>query len=314
MAHRLIEAASTAGIKITLIPVFYQKGGFGKEPQLCQRRFISTTIDDYFGLLDKSFDAIKFYPSAKCGFSVHSLRAVEANDIIRTYQEGPRHLPFHLHAAEQLKEVDDCVGHLKQRPVEWVLNNLPVDESFHLVHCTHMNDNEVERLAKSGAHAVLCPGTEGNLGDGIFRLADYASKNGSLSIGTDSHISLNPLEDLRWLDYAQRFTTHKRNTFSDGAAVLINKTISSGRTAMGYERKDFFGTGEPFDAVIFNSKSPLLSQSDLSHVLSAILYTADSSDIYGTIVNGKWVVRNQHHFQIEKIKQEFAAAIRSIIF
>lgn len=314
MGQRLIEAASDTGIKITLIPVFYQKGGFGKDPQPRQRRFISKTIDDYFDLLQSCADAIKLYPSSGYGFSVHSLRAVEANDIIETYNQGPRHLPFHLHAAEQLKEVDECLGHLNQRPVAWLLNNLPVDDNFHLVHCTHMDDDEVKRLAESGAHAVLCPGTEGNLGDGIFRLTDFASCEGSWSIGTDSHINLNPLEDLRWLDYAQRFTTHKRNTFNDGAAALINKTIASGRSAMGNKRKEFFDTGKPLDAVVFSSKSPLLSQGCLSRVLSGILYTADSSDIYGTLVNGKWVVKNQNHFQAERIRSAFRAAIKSISF
>lgn len=314
MSHRLIEAASIAGIKITLIPVFYQKGGFGKDTQARQRRFISQTVDDYFDLLDGSGTAIKCYPFAKCGFSVHSLRAVEAGDIIKTYKEGPRHLPFHLHAAEQLKEVDDCIIHLKQRPVEWILNNLPVNENFHLIHCTHLNDDEVKRLAESGAHAVLCPGTEGNLGDGIFRLTDFSSHKGNWSIGTDSHISLNPLEDLRWLDYAQRFTSHKRNTFSDGAAMLINKSIASGRKAMGSARDDFFEIGEPLDAVVFNSQSPLLSEGSLPHVLSALIYTADSSDIYGTIVNGKWAVKEQNHFLGEAIKSGFIRAIKSIAF
>jgi len=314
MGLRLVEAASVAGIRITLIPVFYQKGGFGKDPQPRQRRFISKTIEDYFHLLDDSADAIKNYSHANLGFSVHSLRAVDAKDIIGTFNEGPKNIPFHLHVAEQLKEVEDCVGFLKQRPVEWVLNNLPVDERFHLVHCTHMNDDEVKRLANSGAHAVLCPGTEGNLGDGIFRLTDFYSHNGSWSIGTDSHISLNPLEDLRWLDYAQRFTTHKRNTFDDGASILIGKTIKAGRKAMGTDTKDFFAAGQPFDAVIFHSKSATLAHGNLSHVLSGILYTTDSSDISGTIVNGKWVVKDQHHLRGREIKSSFISTMKKITF
>lgn len=314
MGERLVEAALTAGIRITLIPVFYQKGGFGKEAEPRQRRFISATVDDYFDLLDASADAIKIYPYAWCAFSVHSLRAVDTHDIVRIYKEGVQHLPFHLHAAEQLKEVLECVHYLKQRPVEWVLNNLPVHKNFHLVHCTHMNDEELRRLAESGAHVVLCPGTEGNLGDGIFRLSEYADYNGNFSIGTDSHISLNPLEDLRWLDYAQRLTTHKRNTFDSGAAQLVNKTISSGRAAMGLNRKEFFETGEPLDAVVFDSKSPLLSHADFANVLSGILYTSDSCDIYGTLVSGRWVVKNQQHIHLESIRSSFASAMKRIAF
>jgi len=292
MGERLLSAAATAGIKITLVPVFYQKGNFGQDPQPRQRRFISKTIDDYFHLLDDTAHAVTNYENATLGFGVHSLRAVNAEDIINTYKQGPNYIPFHLHAAEQLKEVEDCLSHWKKRPIEWLLENLPLNDRFHVVHCTHMNDHEVEALAKSGAHAVLCPGTEGNLGDGIFRLTEYYSHGGNWSIGTDSHISLNPLEDLRWLDYAQRLTTHKRNTFDDGATTLVHKTSMSGRKAMGNTMlTDYFGIGQPFDVVVYNAAAPLLQQAGSQHALQSIVYTADSSSVLGTMVNGKWVYK-----------------------
>lgn len=314
MGLRLLEAAKTAGIRITLIPVFYQKGGFGKDPQPRQRRFISKTVDDYFHLLDDSAEAVKNYASANLGFSVHSLRAVEEQDILRTFNEGPKTIPFHIHTAEQLKEVDDCVNHLKQRPVEWMLNSLPVDERFHLVHCTHMNDDEINRLAKSGGNAVLCPGTEGNLGDGIFRLTDFARAGGNWSIGTDSHISLNYLEDLRWLDYAQRFTTHKRNTFDNGAKILIDKTTSSGRRAMGLPANSSLQLDTPLDVVVFDGKSPLLSHGKNEFLLSSILYNCDSADIIGTMVNASWVVKDQHHEHLKETRTSFGHVLKSINF
>lgn len=314
MGLRLLEAAKTAGIRITLIPVFYQKGGFGKDPQPRQRRFISKTTDDYFHLLDDSADAVKNFPLANLGFSVHSLRAVDEKDILRTFHEGPKSIPFHIHTAEQLKEVEDCVNHLKQRPVEWMLNSLPVDERFHLVHCTHMNDDEVTRLARSGGNAVLCPGTEGNLGDGIFRLTDFANAGGNWSIGTDSHISLNYLEDLRWLDYGQRLITHKRNTFDNGATILHEKTNSSGRKAMGLPPKQFLQVNAPLDVVVFNANSPLLTHGKNDFLLPSIVYNCDSADILGTMVNGKWVVKDQHHADQKETRRSFEQVLKTINF
>ncbi|HRJ29390.1 MAG TPA: formimidoylglutamate deiminase [Cyclobacteriaceae bacterium] len=293
MGERLLAAAKTAGIKITLVPVFYQQGGFGMEPQPRQRRFISKTIDDYFHLLDDTAHAVTKFDHARLGFGVHSLRAVKSQDIIRTVEQGPKDIPFHLHAAEQLKEVEDSVAFLKKRPIEWLLENVPMNDRFHLVHCTHMNDSEVAELAKSKAHAVLCPGTEGNLGDGIFRLTDFYHHGGRWSIGTDSHISLNPLEDLRWLDYAQRFTTHKRNTFDDGATVLVNNTLLAGRRAMGNSSQAYFEVGQPLDAVVYDAKAPLLENAGSNHALPVILYTADSSKILGTMINGRWALQGR---------------------
>ncbi|TKK66603.1 formimidoylglutamate deiminase [Ilyomonas limi] len=294
MGERLVAAAKTAGIKITLIPIFYQRGDFGKEPQLRQRRFIAATVDDYFKLLDKSKQAITYYEHAKLGFGVHSLRAVDAKNIITTYEEGPKKLPFHLHAAEQLGEVERCIEYLGKRPVEWLLDNLPLNSRFHLVHCTHMTSLETEQLAKSGANAVLCPGTEANLGDGIFPLKLFAGHGGNWSIGSDSHISLNPLEDLRWLDYAQRLTTYKRNTFADGASVLTEKAFFSGIKAMGSHAQNYFAIGQPLDAVVYDIMQPLLAQAEMKHLLSAIVYTADTSAVLGTLVNGNWMYKKQY--------------------
>src|SRR5690606_21481125 len=221
MSGSLVAAAAIAGIRITLVPVFYQTGGFGKAAGTAQRRFCFRDVDQYFRLVDDCGRLVKNLSNSQLGFGVHSLRAATPEDIIQIASQGPGDLPFHIHATEQLAEVNDCVAYLKERPVEWLLNHIDLSDRYHLIHCTHLDDREVERLAASGAHVVLCPGTEANLGDGIFRLTDYARRGGKWSIGTDSHISLNPLEDLRWLDYTQRLVTRRRNTFADGASVLM---------------------------------------------------------------------------------------------
>jgi formimidoylglutamate deiminase len=291
MGERLVAAARTAGIKITLVPVFYQKGDFGREPASRQRRFISPTLDAYLKLLDASRPAVAAYERASLGFGVHSLRAVEAADVLATHAQGPPDLPFHLHAAEQTLEVERSLAHLGARPVEWLLDNLPLSERFHLVHCTHLTPTETTRLAQSGAHVVLCPGTEGNLGDGIFSLVDYAEAGGRWSIGTDSHISLNPLEDLRWLDYGQRLIHRRRNTFADGASVLVDKTFFAGHRAAGRTPANYFALGQPFDAVVYDVKQPLLAQAGPAHLLPAIVYTADPTAILGTLVDGQWAYR-----------------------
>lgn len=293
MGERLVAAARTAGIKITLVPVFYQKGDFGREPQPRQRRFISPTLDDYLKLLDASRPAVAQYDRARLGFGVHSLRAVDAADVLATHAQGPADLPFHLHAAEQTLEVERCQAHLGARPVEWLLDNLPLNERFHLVHCTHMTADETTRLARSGAQVVLCPGTEGNLGDGIFPLVAYAEAGGRWSIGTDSHISLNPLEDLRWLDYGQRLINRRRNTFADGATTLVDTTFFAGQRAAGRTVTNYFALGQPLDAVVYDLSHPLLAQAGTQHLLPAVMYTADPTAVLGTLVDGQWAYRRE---------------------
>lgn len=313
MGARMISAAKTAGIKITLVPVFYQKGGFGLDPQPRQRRFISKTVDDYFKLFESTKPILKNYEGAALGFSVHSLRAVDLNDIKTTLKQGPSDLPFHLHVAEQKKEVADCMAYCGKRPMQWLLENLDVNDRFNLVHSTHLDDSELSALAKSGATVVLCPSTEGNLGDGIFRMREYVKLGGRWCIGTDSHIGLNPMEEFRMIDYRQRLVSNQRNTFEgDAAGYMVNEEIESGRKAMGFKSKNHFEVGQSFDAVIYNSTTHLLADTSEKNRLSTLIFTSDSSRIMGTIVNGHWIVKDQHHVQGHSIKKAFSKAMREL--
>ncbi len=308
MGEALIEAASEAGIKITLIPIFYQKGGFGTEPNARQRRFISQSFEDYARLFEASAEVCEKYENASIAVGIHSMRGVEAQDILRAVNELPNDVPFHIHVSEQLKEVEDCVAFLGKRPVEWLLDNCDLNERFHLVHATHLTLEETERLAKSGANVVLCPSTEGNLGDGIFPLRKYQDFGGAWSLGTDSHIGLNPFEELRLLDYGQRLISHKRNTFgAQGGLFAINKATVSGRKAMNNYETEFFAAGADFDACVLDTEAPLLDETSLENLASTIIYTADASQIIETFVAGNLIERDEVYWEI---KEGFADCVK----
>jgi formimidoylglutamate deiminase len=313
MAERMLAAAKTAGIRITLVPVFYQKGGFGLPPTDRQRRFISRSTDDYFKLLEASTRSAAYHSLANVGFSVHSLRAVDLNDVIRTYNDGPKDIPFHLHVSEQKKEVADCLAFNNTRPMQWLLNNLPINDRFNLVHSTHLDDNELASLARTGATVVLCPSTEGNLGDGLFRMKEYVKAGGRWCIGTDSHIGLDPLEEFRMMDYRQRLTTNLRNSFGENAATyMFVEALGRGRAAMGLKSSKHFSIGGKFDAVVYNAKSPRLAAASKENLLPTILYHANSSMAIGTIVNGNWIVKNQKHLRLDQIRNTFLSVMKQI--
>lgn len=301
MGEALIEAANEAGIKITLIPIFYQKGGFGIEPNERQKRFISKTFEDYARLFEASARVCEKYENANIAVGVHSMRGVEAKDILRAVNELPNDVPFHIHVSEQLKEVEDSIAFLGKRPVEWLLENCDLNERCHLVHATHLTETETENLAKSGANVVICPSTEGNLGDGIFPLGNYQSFGGNWSIGTDSHIGLNPFEELRLLDYGQRLISHKRNTFGENAGLFaITKATLAGRKAMNNFEPEFFKVGADFDACIIDANAPLLSNTNVENLASTIIYSADISQIYGTFVKGKLIQKDKNYFELKE--------------
>ncbi len=317
MGSSLIEAAKTAGIGITLIPIFYQKGGFSEQPTDRQKRFISPSIDAYLKLLEASKTACKHYEHANVGIGIHSMRGVEPSDIVEIATSGPQDIPFHMHISEQLKEVEDAIHYLGKRPVEWLLEHLDLNDRFHLIHATHLTAKETIGLAKSKANVVLCPSTEGNLGDGLFPLRNYQEAGGKWSIGTDSHIGLNPLEELRLLDYGQRLTSHKRNTYfskeqSDGGTYALEMATLAGRKAMGNFTPDFFALGKPLNACIIDASAPLIATSSLQNLSSTIVYATDAALQTHTISYGKTIVYNGRHKEREHIAKKFTLVINQL--
>ena len=316
MSMRLMSAASEVGMDITIVPIFYQKGGFGNSPRTDQRRFISATSDDYFWLLESCKTAATSFQNARVGTGIHSLRAVSEEDIKFTF-DNHGEMPLHIHIAEQLKEVEDCMNFYGMRPVQWLLNNVNVNDQTHLVHATHLSKEEMEWTAGSGAHVVLCPSTEGNLGDGLFPLKNYQDLNGNWSIGTDSHIGLNPLEELRILDYGQRLTTHRRNNFvsdqcGNTGEYALRKALISGRKAMGNHSNDYFVVGQPFNAVIIDANQVLIATSSMDYILPTLIYSGDCTFFSGTITNGTWVVKNLSHQLKHEVESGFINAIKSL--
>lgn len=293
---RIIAAATHAGIKLTLVPVYYKTADFGSPARYQQRRFISNNLEAYLTLLDATKQLVEQFENVSLGYGPHSLRAVPSQEVLALFNiVKSKNLPFHIHLSEQLKEVERCIAHLGKRPVEWMLENLPVNDYFNFVHCTHLQEDELKRLAQSKANVLLCPSTEGNLGDGIFSLANFKNEGGNWAIGTDSQIQLNPLEDIRWLDYAQRLTRHRRNTFDNGAAAMIEQLFFSGNKAAGNSYTHYFAIGQPLDAVVYDLNDPVLEGASADNLLPAIVYTSGSDRIAGTLINGNWKYKRSYH-------------------
>ena len=169
------------------------------------------------------------------GAALHSLRAVLPEDMacaLAAYDAICPEGPVHIHIAEQEREVAECLAWSGRRPVEWLLDGAPVDRRWTLVHATHMTADESRRAAATGAVAGLCPTTEANLGDGVFALPAWLAEAGVFGVGSDSNVSLDPREELRWLEYAQRLVLKRRLVAHDAAPPSPENTAAS-RLSLG---------------------------------------------------------------------------------
>ncbi|VXC87030.1 formimidoylglutamate deiminase [Sphingomonas sp. AX6] len=236
MGAALARAADETGIGLTLLPVFYAHSGFGgSAPGEGQRRFV-TDLDGFAHLLDASERAVASLPDAVVGVAPHSLRAVTPEALSTLAAMRPA-APIHIHIAEQLREVEDCVAWSGQRPVEWLFDHNDVDRRWCLVHATHVEPGELAGIAASGAVVGLCPITEANLGDGIFPARAFWDAGGQFGVGSDSNVLIDMAEELRLLEYGQRLTQHGRNILAASGAstgtTLFGASVSGGAQALG---------------------------------------------------------------------------------
>ena len=236
MADRIVSAAGAAGIGLTLLPVFYAHSTFGgAAPNEGQRRFINDEAS-FARLIEGCQKALADFDGAVLGVAPHSLRAVTPDELAFAAKLLPN-APIHIHIAEQVKEVDDCIAWSGQRPVEWLLDHQELSSRWCLIHATHMTDAETVRMAEAGAIAGLCPVTEANLGDGTFNATVFHEAGGKFGVGSDSNVLIGISDELRQYEYSQRLLHRARNVLAENAGstgrALFDGAVTGGNIAMG---------------------------------------------------------------------------------
>ena len=311
MSDRIIAAAEKTGIAITHLPVLYAYSGFGGQPPTPdQRRFIND-IARYAKLLEALFAQHGDRANVRIGIAAHSLRAVtpevlrEAVDLIDGLEDSA---PIHIHVAEQAQEVVDCLAWSGKRPVAWLLDNTEVDQRWCLVHATHLVPEEIEQLAQSGAVAGLCPTTEANLGDGLFPAVEYLRCGGTFGIGSDSHISISPAEELRTLEYGQRLLHQRRALLAEDSssvgACLYRNALKGGAQALGVQESGL-AAGHRADLVVLDPEAPALINKSDDMLLDALIFASNNNPVKDVMVGGQWRILDGRHELEDEIFTRF---------
>lgn len=317
LALQVSQAASSVGIGMTLLPVLYTHSGFGGlAPNEGQRRFINST-HSYLDLQSRLKPIIESQPAQALGLCFHSLRAVTPQQISEVMAASDKQCPVHIHIAEQQKEVDDCLTWSGRRPLQWLYENVDVDERWCLVHATHAEADEVASMAKSRAVAGLCLTTEANLGDGIFPAVDYIAQGGRWGIGSDSHVSLSVVEELRWLEYGQRLRDQRRNRLYRPDQPMVGRTLYDaalvgGAQAMG-QPIGALEVGKRADWLVLDRNDPYLATASGDAILNRWLFAGGDRQIREVMVGGRWVIRDGRHADEEESSRAFAQVLRELL-
>lgn len=313
-AQRVAAAAREAGMGLTLLPVMYAYAGFNDTPLKPEQERFRTDPEHVLRIVE-ALEPLRG-PQLEVGAAPHSLRAVSAGQLRELVQGMPAGRPLHIHVAEQKLEVQQCVEALGQRPVEYLMAQTDVDARWCLVHATHLSRAEHDGLAASGAVAGLCPTTEANLGDGLFPLAPFIAAGGRFGIGSDSHVSQSPVEELRWLEYGQRLAHQRRNIAvtegeRDVAAFLWQGALAGGAQAAG-RRLGLLAPGRRADLLVLDSAHPNLDGAPPHEVLGRFLFSGNDNLVRDVLAGGHWVVQGGRHKAQDAIAQRYKAAVRTL--
>ena len=303
MSNAIIEAANVAGIGLSLIPILYQLAGFdGGALAAGQDRFY-LSVDDYLRLYDDIDNAEK-----SIGF--HSLRAVSMPTIKEVLAKKLSTQAIHMHIAEQDKEVDDCLAYNGLRPIDFLFDQLDVDDKYCLVHATQVTKQELQKLAKSKAVVALCPSTEANLGDGIFPTSDYLQMNGRFAIGTDSHVTIDPMAELRSLEYKERLAKKSRIILG-GASQLWQMAGEGAAQVLGGTGK--LTVGGFADVIVISGQHPSIFAHPQERIFDSFIFTHHASLVEHVISGGEWLVKNGKHIDEESILTNYNKTIKLIM-
>ena len=316
MSSAIMDAANDIGIGLCHLPVLYMSSGFGAKPLTDGQKRFSLSTEEYLKLLIQLNEKMNGDNNQHLGLAFHSLRAVSEEALKYIIEKNPTSGPLHIHISEQVAEVNDSIAFSGKRPVEWLLANVPVNEQWCLIHATHLNEQEIKMITKSGAVVGLCPTTEANLGDGLFPLKTFADGGGQIGIGSDSHISVSLVEELRLLEYGQRLNVQKRNIVTSKEEVhtgtnLYRQALKGGARASGFNNGEI-EIGKRADIIVLDPNAATLLGTPDNHIIDRFIFNGNQNIIEHVFVAGEQVIKNQRHVNEVRIYEEFKAVMNRL--
>jgi formimidoylglutamate deiminase len=320
LSSAILAAREASGIGLTHLPVLYMAGGFGGRPaETGQRRFLHD-LERFAALLERLAPRFAGKPDLRLGLAPHSLRAVPDHALraMAALADGiDAGAPIHIHVAEQAKEVRDCLEWCGARPVRHLLDTVEIGPRWCLIHATHMDDRETEALGRSGAVAGLCPTTEANLGDGLFDLGGFLAAGGAFGIGSDSHVSISPVEELRWLEYGQRLSSLRRVIAASAdqphpGARLWQAALAGGAQALG-RRIGRLAPGCRADLIRIDDRHPILAGRQGDRLLDSLVFSGNANLVRDVMVGGRWLVRDGRHIRGDEIAAAYRATVAGLV-
>jgi formiminoglutamate deiminase len=295
MGRALIEAARTAGLRITLLDTCYLTAGIGRPPEGVQVRFSDGDVDAWAERLAAIGGDLA---EVRIGGAYHSVRAVP-RDQMKRYATNP----LHIHLSEQVAENDECLAAYGLTPTQVFAEAGHLTDRNTLVHATHLTDADVRLIGEAHAYVDFCPTTERDLGDGIGSGRALHDAGARLTLGSDSHAVIDLFEEMRAVELDERLATQQRGHWT--AAELLE--AATRHDSLGWDDTGRIAVGQRADLVTLATDSPRTAGTGADE--QTAVFAAVAEDVTHVVVDGRVVFRQGDR---EQLGRDLAAAIDRI--
>ncbi|MFT7551277.1 MAG: formimidoylglutamate deiminase [Rhodothermales bacterium] len=309
-ASAILRAARETGIRLTLAPVLYRWGGIGGIPLSKRQGPFHLEHAEYRRLVEH---IRRESPDTAVAVAPHSVRASDARDLRFLSDLAESSMPIHIHVSEQPAEVQSSLEQYGKTPIEWLESEVGLDHRWALVHATHATRAELDLIAQAGATVVLCPTTEHDLGDGRFPLESASQL--SWGLGSDSHVSVSPAEELRLILYGMRAESGKRAALPD--APLSNGTslwqkAASAKSAVFGRPVGVLDVGATADFLVLDGQAPIMAGLSADESVSAFVLSGTAQDLAEVRVGGRVLARHGRHVRHDELLLSWKRATTAV--
>lgn len=310
----IVDAASDAGIRLTLLDTCYLAGGIGRDPEPVQQRFADRNVEAWRARVDEFATAVTA-PTVRIGAAIHSVRAVPPRAIEAVAAWATERLaPLHAHVSEQPAENAACLEAYGRTPTQLLADAGALGPRFVAVHATHLTGEDIDLLGGSGSAVCLCPTTERDLADGIGPARRFCDAGSPLCLGSDSHAVIDLWEEARAVELDERLASGVRGLHSP--ASLLDAATASGAAALGWPEAGRLQPGAVADFCTLRTDGVALAGTigpRGAGAAAAAVFAGGACEVTDVVVAGRRVVDGGVHVGLGPVGPRLAAALEEVM-
>ncbi len=238
-------------------------------------------------------------------FSIHAEYTC-TEKIARAYSEicNANNGLMHIHLSETEKEHRECKEKYGKTPTEWFNDLGAFDSRAFAAHCVALEDSDMAILLSKGVNVVHNPTSNMKLGSGFAEVQKMLDMGINVALGTDGAASNNNLDMLEEIHLASIIHNgYNRDATIMNADTVIKMATQNGAALQGRNDCGDLKVGNKADIIAISLDAPHLRP--IIDEKALITYSAQSSDVSMTMVDGKILYENGEYKTLDKEKIYF---------